>query len=126
MFVGAERLIRPHPKGTRFYCYPVKNIVRHCGLRTQEEWVAAAVVSLNDYNPSVGRTSFSTAIKDISAIRKDWIRKKGKDRSADGYVKELCRRKNVHHDDVGNSLDSFVNLVETPLDQYTQGDDEID
>lgn len=126
MFVGAERLFRFHPKGTRFYCYPIEDVIRHCGLETQEEWVAAAVVSHNDCDPSVGRTSFSTAIKDISVIRKNWARKKSKDLSVNGYVKELCRRKDVHHDVVDKSLDSFVKLVETPLDQYTQGDDEID
>ncbi|KAF8910784.1 hypothetical protein BGZ58_005903, partial [Dissophora ornata] len=98
----------------------------HCGLETPEEWVAAAVVSLNDYDPSVGRTSFSTAIKDITVIRKDWIREKSKGRSVDRYVRELCRRKNIHHDAVKNSLDSFVKLVETPLDRYTPRDDEID
>jgi 5'-3' exonuclease len=126
LFVGAERLFRLQPKGARFYCYPIKNIISHCGLETPEEWVAAAVVSLNDYDPSVGRTSFSTAIKDITEIRKDWNREKSKGRSVDRYVKELCRRKNVHHDAVKKSLDSFVKLVETPLDRYTQGDDEID
>lgn len=126
MFLGAERLFRFHPKGARFYCYPIASIIRHCGLKTSDEWVAAAVVSRNDYDPSVGRISFSTATKDISAIRTDWLRKKGKDRSVDGYVKEVCKRKNVHQDVVKTSLDSFVNLVETPLSQHTQGDDEID
>lgn len=126
MFLGADRLLRLQPKGTRFHCYPLKDIISHCGLETQEEWVAAAVVSRNDYDPSVSRTSFSTAVKDISTIRKEWSRKKSKDRSVTGYVKELCRRKNVNHDVVKNSLESFVKLTETPLDHYTQGDDEID
>ncbi|KAF9579204.1 hypothetical protein BGW38_004631 [Lunasporangiospora selenospora] len=126
LFVGAERLIRLQRKGTRFYSYPVKSIIQHCGLETQEEWVAAAVVSLNDYDPSVGRISFRTAIKDIMEIRKDWIRKKSKGRSARRYVKELCKRKNVHQEAVNNSMDSFVELIETPSECTSHGNEEID
>ncbi|KAF9926430.1 hypothetical protein FBU30_003995 [Linnemannia zychae] len=52
MFVGAEWLFRLILTGTRFYCYPIKDIILHCGPETSEEWAAAAVVSQNDYDPS--------------------------------------------------------------------------
>ncbi|KAF8957666.1 hypothetical protein BGZ46_002108 [Entomortierella lignicola] len=121
LFVGVKRLFRLEMKGKQFHCYPIKDIIEYCGLETPEEWVAAAIVSHNDYDPSVGRTSFSSAIKDIIANRKEF-----KGSSVDQYVAELCRRKKVKLNAVENSLDSFVNLVETPAQNDIFEDDMID
>ena len=125
MFTGIKELVRFQTKGTQFYSYPIKKIQNYCGLKTDNEWVSAAVLSLNDYDTSVGRTSFKTAIDDIKSIRDSWSRKTA-DRSTEGFVKEQCRRKNVDYSSVKNSIESFVNLQETPLEDYRQGDDEID
>jgi 5'-3' exonuclease len=126
LFLGAGQLFRLQTKGTHFYCYPVKKIISYCGLKTPEEWVAAAVVSHNDYDPSVGKTSFSSAIKEIIDIRNDQVSKKIKCYSADKLVKELCKKKKVDYSTVKESLDSFVKFVETPTDCYIQDDDLVD
>ncbi|KAG0037180.1 hypothetical protein BGZ83_003516 [Gryganskiella cystojenkinii] len=70
LFMGVKELIRLQPKGTRFYSYPIKKIREHLGLKSKDEWIAAAIISLNDYDKSVGRTSFKTAVEEIKAIRK--------------------------------------------------------
>jgi hypothetical protein len=126
MFMGVKELVRFQPKGTRFYSYPIEKMIAHCGLKTAGEWVAAAVISLNDYDPSIGRTSFKTAIEEIKAIKKSWSRKGNADRSVEGYVKEYCKKKKVDVASVKNSIDSFVKLEETPLESFQQGDDELD
>ena len=91
-----------------------------CGLESKEQWVAAAVVSLNDYDASICRTSFKTAIHAMKTIREDLVRKDSNWTVMD-YVENFCTKKKDHVDSVKNSMESFVDLHETPLEQGQQG-----
>ena len=125
-FMGVHTLVRFRPQGFLFYQYPIKSIFQHCGLETIEEWKACAILSQNDYDSSIGRTSFKSAIKEIIKLRKS---RKGQgiiDKTAEGYVKAYCDLKKVPFDSIRNSVDSFLKLRETTLESYQEGNDDLD
>lgn len=121
MFMGIKELVRFQPRGSRFYSYPIEEIIAFCGLESLTEWVAAAVISLNDYDASIGRTSFKSAIHAIKASREDLINPTIQD-----FVRDFCEKKNDSINSVKNSLQSFVRLHETFLEQGQQDSDVLD
>ncbi|GJJ77959.1 hypothetical protein EMPS_10318 [Entomortierella parvispora] len=125
MFMGIKEFVRFQPRGTRFYSYPVEEMITFCGLESKEQWVAGAVVSLNDYDPSVGRTSFNSAIKAMKAIREDLLRE-DINPTVEAHVAKFCSKKKDHVENVQQSISSFVNLQETFLQQNQQVNDVLD
>ncbi|KAG0046599.1 hypothetical protein BGZ83_008232 [Gryganskiella cystojenkinii] len=105
MFMEIKELIRFQPKGTRFFSYPTKKIMRHVDMKTEQEWVAAAILSLNDYDASVGSTSFKAVIEGIKEIHRSWSHRRGVDRllkdtsknfaGLKGATTTLCRQRKI-------------------------------
>ncbi|GJJ77078.1 hypothetical protein EMPS_09437 [Entomortierella parvispora] len=126
LFSGVKECVRIQLRGTSFYSYPIEGILAHCKLHSHEQWVAAAVVSLNDYDPSVGRTSFKTAVKEMEKLHKTFPRNCRTNLKAKDYVKEFCKGKHVDINSVERSLESFVDLLETPVEQLNPQNDVLD
>ncbi|KAG0054751.1 hypothetical protein BGZ83_010534 [Gryganskiella cystojenkinii] len=104
LFMRANTLIRFQSKCTRFYSYPILKILEQ------------------DYDANVAKASFKIALNEIKTIRKSRSRERIVDRSTEGYVKEYCRRKGIYFNTVQNSIESFVNLKETPLEHCQTGE----
>lgn len=125
-FMGVDTVIRFQPRGTKFYRYSIQEVLEHCGLETVEEWKACAMLAQNDYDPSVARTSFKRAIEEVIKIRESWKQSGVINQSARSFAEAYCELKRVPVSSIKNSLESFIDLKETTLEQYTQGDDDLD
>ncbi|KAG0037244.1 hypothetical protein BGZ83_003492, partial [Gryganskiella cystojenkinii] len=126
LFMGVHSLVRFRPQGAKFYLYPIKSVIQHCGLKSIEEWVASAILAKNDYDPSVARTSFASALKEVTNIRNSRKGKKNVNQTVESYVRSYCDLKGVSVKNVQNSLESFVQLNETTLETFKEGDDPLD
>lgn len=122
MFMGVGTLIRFQAKGSQFHSYPIKKVYKHAGLKTEEEWVAAAILARNDYDPSAGHQSFENVIKEIVKIRG----RRKQDRSVLGFVTTYCKDRGKDINVVQNSIESFIGLKEDLDTSYRPGNDELD
>jgi hypothetical protein len=122
MFMRVGTLIRFQAKGSQFHSYPIKKVYKHAGLKTEEEWIAAAILTRNDYDPSAGHQSFENVIKAIIKIRG----RRKQDRSVLGFVTTYCQDRGKDISVVQNSIDSFVGLKEDLDNSYRPGNDKLD